>query len=53
MAEFHIQMAGSYIHIRYFAVHNGEGEYRGTLEVIQDVTEIRGIAGEKRLLDWQ
>ncbi|MBL6975034.1 MAG: hypothetical protein ISR64_04820 [Deltaproteobacteria bacterium] len=28
------------------------GAYRGCLEVTQDIAGIRGIEGEKRLLDW-
>ena len=51
-AEFWIQMKGRFIHIRYFAVRDAEGGYRGCLEVSQDVTHIRGLAGQKRLLDW-
>ena len=51
-SEFWIQMKGRFIHIRYFAVRDGKGNYRGTLEVSQDVTSIRGLEGEKRLLDW-
>jgi DUF438 domain-containing protein len=50
-AEFWIQMGGKFIHIRYFAMHDAEGNYRGTLEVSQDITEIRKLDGEKRLLD--
>ena len=52
VAEFWIQMKGRFIHIRYFAVRDGQGEYRGTLEVVQDVTRIRDLEGERRLLDW-
>lgn len=52
VAEFWIQMKGRFIHIRYFAVRDGAGKYRGTLEVSQDVTAIRGLEGDKRLLDW-
>jgi len=52
VAEFWIQMKGRFIHIRYFAVRDSEGKYRGTLEVSQDVTEIRKLEGEQRLLDW-
>jgi uncharacterized protein len=48
-AEFWIQMAGKFVHIRYFAVRNG-GEYLGCLEVTQDATELRALQGEKRLL---
>ncbi|NLL15235.1 MAG: DUF438 domain-containing protein [Fibrobacter sp.] len=50
-AEFWIQIQGKFIHIRYFAVRNDEGVYRGCLEVSQDVTEIRKLEGDKRLLD--
>lgn len=53
VAEFWIQMGGRFIHIRYFAVRDENGEYLGTLEVVQDVTEIRKLEGEKRLLDWR
>ncbi|PWH20944.1 MAG: hypothetical protein DDG58_00340 [Ardenticatenia bacterium] len=57
VAEFWIQMGGPveqggrFIHIRYFAVRDAQGAYRGTLEVTQDVTAIRTLQGEKRLLD--
>lgn len=51
-ADFWIQMRGRFILIRYFAVRDSEGKYQGCLEVSQDVTDIRGLQGEKRLLDW-
>jgi len=51
-AEFWIPMGPRFIHIRYFAMRDEEGGYRGTLEVSQDVTAIRGLEGERRLLDW-
>lgn len=51
-ADFWIQMRGRFILIRYFAVRDSEGNYKGTLEVSQDVTDIRALQGEKRLLDW-
>ena len=51
VAEFWIQMGGKFIHIRYFAVRDEKGEYQGTLEVSQDVTHIRTLEGERRLLD--
>ena len=50
-AEFWLNMGGKFIHIRYFALYDTEGAYRGVLEVSQDVTGIRGLEGEKRLLD--
>jgi DUF438 domain-containing protein len=51
-AEFWIQMGERFIHIRYFPVYGDGGLYRGVIEVSQDVTAIRGLSGEKRLLDW-
>lgn len=50
-AEFWINLGGKTIHIRYFAVRNSSGKYLGCLEVSQDITEIKKIEGEKRLLD--
>jgi uncharacterized protein len=52
-ADFWIQMKGKFILIQYFAIRNERGEYKGALEVSQDVTGIRNLEGEKRLLDWQ
>lgn len=53
VAEFWIEMKGKFILIRYFAVRDERGKYRGCLEVSQDVTTIRQLKGEKRLLDWE
>jgi DUF438 domain-containing protein len=52
VAEFWIQMRGRMIHIRYFAVRDNAGRYRGCLEVSQDITDIQRITGQQRLLDW-
>jgi uncharacterized protein len=54
-AEFWIQtgpeaQGGKFIHIRYFAVRDAQGKFRGTIEVTQDVTAIRKLQGERRLL---
>ncbi len=51
-ADFWIEMQGKFILIKYFAVRDGAGLYRGCLEVSQDVTKIRKLEGQKRLLDW-
>ncbi len=51
-AEFWIQMQDRFIHIRYFAVRGENGAYLGTLEVTQDVTRIRTLEGERRLLQY-
>jgi hypothetical protein len=53
MAEFWIRMGEKFIHIRYFPVRNKSGDYIGTLEVVQDITQIKKLEGEKRLLDWK
>jgi uncharacterized protein len=51
VAEFWITMGGKHIHIRYFAVRDPQGAYLGCLEAVQDVTAIRQLTGERRLLD--
>jgi len=51
VAEFWIKLGERQIYIRYFAVRDKEGSYLGCLEVTQDITEIKKIEGEKRLLD--
>jgi uncharacterized protein len=54
VAEFWIQMAPEgeplFVHIRYFALRNEDGTYRGTIEVTQNLTPLRALEGEKRLL---
>jgi hypothetical protein len=51
-AEFWLTLGGRFIHIRYFALYDREGAYQGVVEVSQDVTDIRALKGQKRLLDW-
>jgi DUF438 domain-containing protein len=52
VAEFWIDLHGKFIHIRYYALRDKSGAYKGALEVTQDVTAIRALTGERRLLDW-
>ena len=52
-ATFWINIKGKFILIRYFAVRDEQGNYKGVLEVSQDVTEIRKLEGERRLLNWK
>ncbi len=52
VADFWIQMQGRFILIKYIAVRDGTGRYRGCLEVSQDVAKIKRLEGQKRLLDW-
>lgn len=51
-AEFWIQMNGMFIHIRYFPLFDDKGNYKGIIEVSQEVAGIRSLEGERRLLDW-
>jgi DUF438 domain-containing protein len=46
-------LGGKFLVIAYYAVKDDNGTFVGTLEVSQDVTEIRSLDGEKRLLDWE
>jgi DUF438 domain-containing protein len=50
-ADFWIVLGDQLIHIRYFAVRDDDEKYLGCLEVSQNLTEIKKIKGEKRLLD--
>ncbi len=50
VAEFWINLKGRLIYIKYFPIYGDNNEYRGCLEVSQDITEIKKIEGEKRLL---
>jgi len=51
-AEFWINLGERTVYIRYFAVRDKAGRYLGTLEATQDITEIKRIEGEKRLLEY-
>jgi hypothetical protein len=51
-AEFWINLSEKQVYIRYFAVRDRGGRYLGTLEATQDITEIKKIEGEKRLLEY-
>jgi DUF438 domain-containing protein len=51
-ADFWIEMQGKFLHIRYFAVRDADAGYRGVVETVQDVTGIRALEGQRRLLDW-
>jgi uncharacterized protein len=51
-ADFWIEMGGRFLNIRYFAVRDAAGTYKGCLETMQDVTEIRALQGQRRLLEW-
>lgn len=49
-AAFWINFKGRIIHIRYFPIFNKNGDYLGCIEATQDITDIKKLEGEKRLL---
>ena len=51
-APFWINLQGKFVHIEYFALRNENGEYLGTLEVSQDLTNYRNLEGEQRILSY-
>ena len=51
-APFWIQMKGKFILIEYYALRDEHGEYLGTLEVSQDLTNARSLEGEQRILSY-
>lgn len=51
-AKFWLNLKGKDILIQYFALRDDESNYRGVLEVSQDITEIKSLEGERRLLKW-
>lgn len=52
-APFWINMRGKFVLIEYYALRNEKGEYIGTLEVSQDLTEARKLKGEQRILSYK
>ena len=53
VAEFWINFHDKFVHVRYFAVRNSDGTYLGTLELTQDLTPLRALQGERRLLEYE
>ena len=51
-ARFWINMGPRFIYITYYALRSDNGDYLGTLEVTQDLTELRQLEGEQRLLNY-
>jgi uncharacterized protein len=51
-ASFWINMKGKFIYIDYYALRDKDGIYLGTLEFTQDLTRLRALEGEQRLLSY-
>ncbi len=53
-ANFWISMRnGKRVLIQYFALRDGNNEYKGVIEVTQEISEIQKLEGDKRILDWE
>jgi DUF438 domain-containing protein len=52
VAEFWINFHEKFVHVRYFAVRSSDGAYLGTVELTQDLTPLRALQGERRLLEY-
>lgn len=46
-------MKTRFIYIEYSAVRSAEGEYLGVVEVTQDITRLRQLEGDQRLLSYE
>ncbi len=45
-------MKGIFVYIEYYALRDENNKYLGVLEVVQDITKLRKIKGEQRLLSY-
>jgi DUF438 domain-containing protein len=52
-ASFWFNYRDKLIYVRYFAVRDSEKNYRGVIEMSQDISETKKIEGERRLLEWE
>lgn len=52
IASFWIPMGSKFVLIQYFAVRDKDNNFKGVLEVSQEISEIQKLEGERRLLDW-
>lgn len=52
-AAFWISMQGRFIYIEYFAMRDKKGQYLGTIEFTQDLTNLRKLEGEQRILSYK
>ncbi len=51
-AAFWLEMKGMFVHIEYYALRDEFNKYLGTLEVVQDITDLKKIEGEQRLVSY-
>ncbi len=51
-AEFWLDKGDKFRYITFVAIRDKKGNYRGTLESMQEVSHIRSLSGSNRLLSW-
>ena len=51
-ATFWLEMKGVFVYIEYYALRDEYNKYLGTLEVVQDITELQKLEGEQRLVSY-
>jgi DUF438 domain-containing protein len=51
-ATFWINFKRKKLYIQYLAMRDDSGNYKGVIELTQDITNFIGLDGERRLLDW-
>jgi len=52
MAQFWFTYNQRDLLITYYALRDDKDRYKGTLEVSQNITDIKRLQGEKRLIEW-
>jgi len=53
MASFWINLGEKFVLINYYAVRDDEESYLGTMEITQDITDIKKLEGERRILSYE
>jgi len=51
VADFYLHLGDKYVYIKYFAMRTNDGQYKGALEVTQNIAPIQKIGGTKTLDD--
>lgn len=52
MADFWINFQGKFVYISYYAVRDEQQQYLGTVEFTMNLTRLRALQGEQRLLNY-
>lgn len=51
-ASFWLHLGDKFVYIRYFPLYDARGRYKGVIEVSQEISAVRSLEGERKLLDW-